>query len=292
MNRADLNWTSIMAGGEQNMDSTQYFTLDDQAESELKENAVATFSETRVLAEHGHKVAQFCMGEACLRGWGTEQDYIEAAKWYRKSAIQGHAAAQAMLGTMYLSGEGAEQDNAQALLWLKRAVSQGDALAQHGLARMYLMGAGVAVDRRRGLRLLRRAAENGLDEAQYEVGMAYAEGALVPVDVDRASHWFGLGAAQAHEGCQLQLYVMQSMGLKIPENANLGRWTAPDTEEPDSQAPLPSDEIEEPGDDDERTVPDEYAAQLFTILDNYKAAAEAADKQGSLPGQTTGQGST
>ena len=46
------------------------------------------------LAEQGYASAQFNLGIIYDHEQGVEQDYIEAAKWYRKAAEQGHRDAQ------------------------------------------------------------------------------------------------------------------------------------------------------------------------------------------------------
>src|ERR1039458_2885751 len=45
----------------------------------------------RSLAAQGEAEAQFNMGWMSEKGQGVAQDYAEAAKWYRLSAIQGFA---------------------------------------------------------------------------------------------------------------------------------------------------------------------------------------------------------
>ncbi len=53
----------------------------------------------------------------------VRQDYAEAAKWFRKAAVNGEANSQFMLGMMYKYGQGVPQDDAEALTWLRRAAA-------------------------------------------------------------------------------------------------------------------------------------------------------------------------
>ena len=62
-------------------------------------------------------------------GQGVPQDFAEAAKWYRKAALQGHGPAQYALGLMYYNGQGVRQDNVQAHLWFSLKTDAGDAEA-------------------------------------------------------------------------------------------------------------------------------------------------------------------
>ena len=77
------------------------------------------------------------------KGEGIEQDYQEAAKWYRKAAEQGDAWAQNNLGLMYHNGEGIEQDYQKAVKWYRKAAEQGLHLAHYNLGLMYEFGNGV-----------------------------------------------------------------------------------------------------------------------------------------------------
>lgn len=82
------------------------------------------------LAEKGDANAQFVLGLKYDTGKGVPQDYVEAAKWYRKAAEQGYAKAQFNLGAMYDEGRGVHQDYAEAAKWYRMAKDQGVASAQ------------------------------------------------------------------------------------------------------------------------------------------------------------------
>lgn len=57
-------------------------------------------------------------------GYGTQQNYEEAVKWYRQAAQTGHANAQYRLGLMHASGKGVALDDAEAAKWLLLAAKQ------------------------------------------------------------------------------------------------------------------------------------------------------------------------
>jgi len=69
--------------------------------------------------------AQFTLGLCCYNGRGVQQDFVEAAKWYRKAAYQGHAEAQYILGVMHINGEGVAKDYVLAYMWLNLSAAQG-----------------------------------------------------------------------------------------------------------------------------------------------------------------------
>jgi hypothetical protein len=76
-------------------------------------------------------------------GEGVQQDYTEAALWYRQAAKQGYAMAQSSLGFMYNFGRGVPQDYAEAEKWYRKAAERGDSFGQSNLALMYVSGDGL-----------------------------------------------------------------------------------------------------------------------------------------------------
>jgi hypothetical protein len=58
------------------------------------------------------------------KGQGVPQDFVEAAKLYRKAADQGDADAQYALGDMYGEGKGVPQNYVRAYTWYNLAASQ------------------------------------------------------------------------------------------------------------------------------------------------------------------------
>lgn len=80
-------------------------------------------AEMQVLADQGHAIAQFFVGDAYSNGEGVLQDSKEAVKWYRLAADQGDADAQYSLGRAYYNGEGIPQDLARAHMWINLAAN-------------------------------------------------------------------------------------------------------------------------------------------------------------------------
>jgi TPR repeat protein len=76
------------------------------------------------------KEAQYNLGVLYSQGQGVQQDFKQAASWYRKAADQGDAESQYNLGVMYRTGEGVQQDFKQAAAWYRKAADQGYATAQ------------------------------------------------------------------------------------------------------------------------------------------------------------------
>ncbi len=107
---------------------------------------VDDFVETKTNAEKGDYRAQYGLGLAYESGDHVERDFVEAAKWYRKSADQGYDRAQDALGWLYRDGKGVRQDDNEADHWFRLAANQGHANAQTILAVQYAAGRGVPHD--------------------------------------------------------------------------------------------------------------------------------------------------
>jgi len=99
-----------------------------------------------VAAEEGDPSAQGILGVMYANGQGMPQDYREAAKWYRKSAVQGYDIAQHNLGYMYDKGLGVPQDYTEAIKWYRKAAEQGHGSSQYNLGLMFVNGQGVPQD--------------------------------------------------------------------------------------------------------------------------------------------------
>lgn len=63
------------------------------------------------------------------KGNGVQQDFVQAAFWYRKASEQGNAFAQNNLGVMYQLGRGVPRDLTEAYKWYNLAAAQGYATA-------------------------------------------------------------------------------------------------------------------------------------------------------------------
>lgn len=93
---------------------------------------------------------QYRVGKMYAMGYGTEQDYLEAALWYEQ-AVQhdSYPFAAYALGCLYLRGQGVEKEESRALeLFLTAAEheKQPNAYAMYELGKMYRKGIGTEID--------------------------------------------------------------------------------------------------------------------------------------------------
>jgi TPR repeat protein len=96
--------------------------------------------------EGGVGTIEALIGDVYYYGPGVSRDYTEAARWYRRAAINSNAMAQSTLGDIYYYGRGVPQDFLEAVKWWELAAEQGVAVAQLNLGVMYANGDGVPQD--------------------------------------------------------------------------------------------------------------------------------------------------
>jgi len=61
-------------------------------------------------------------------GWAIKQNYVEAARWYRKAAERGYGGAQNHLALMYAQAWGVPKDLVEAEKWFELGETHGDHL--------------------------------------------------------------------------------------------------------------------------------------------------------------------
>jgi hypothetical protein len=94
----------------------------------------APFGALLAAANNGDPRAQNSVGVMYHMGWGSPQNDLEAAKWFRRGADQGYAASETWLGTMYRNGWGVPKNEIEARRLYKLAAEQGNGPAKNALA--------------------------------------------------------------------------------------------------------------------------------------------------------------
>jgi TPR repeat protein len=149
----------------------------------------------RILAAHGDAYSQGRIGSFYKNGKGVKQDFIEAEKWLRMAANQGDAFSQNQLGDLYYEGQGVKKNFSSAIDWYKKAADQGNEYAQYNLGFMYRNGEGVPKNYSEAAKLFQKSADMGYSAAQLSLGVAYYYGEGVAVDKVQTLAWFTLAAA-------------------------------------------------------------------------------------------------
>lgn len=142
------------------------------------------------LAEEGHALAQYAMGEMHSLGLGVPADDEIAFNWMLLAAEQGLVQAQLVIANGYLRGVGVVQDITEGLRWMRIVADKGVAEAQYMVGLSYEEGwHGVEQDDYVAARWYRRAAEQGYDAAELKLSNLYLDGRGVPHDPEQAEYW-------------------------------------------------------------------------------------------------------
>lgn len=153
----------------------------------------------RMAAANGDPSAQFEVGTRLSEGKGINQNFKQAATWFKRSAAQGFAQAQYRLGTLYERGLGVSRDVNRAQMWYLRAAEQGNIRAMHNLAVLSAGQASGQPDYDRAAQWFIKAAENGLADSQFNAGVLFENGLGVSKDMIKAYKWYTLAARNGDE---------------------------------------------------------------------------------------------
>jgi TPR repeat protein len=193
------------------------------------------------LANTGNATAQFQLGVMNEAGQGVPPNARRAVARYRQAADQGNADAQYRLGEKYDLGLGVERDKKIAAEWYAKSAAQGNAQAKAKLdAEEQTAKKAVAEELAYWNNVQAKQAEVGTQAPSRELAvaaeLAYWDKAAPKVQPERSALQIGLEAFQkgdypialerliplANKGdaaAQLQLGVMNELGLGVPKNA-------------------------------------------------------------------------
>jgi TPR repeat protein len=174
--------------------------------------------ETIQKAEDGDPQSQYQLADQYWLGWGVDQDYNEAIKWYTKAANKGLADAQYVLANIYTKGQNVPQNQTEAIHWYTLAAEQGRADAQNALGFIYASGQGVKQDHDVSAGWYTLAAEQGHAEAQLMLGTMYVKGWGVEKTDVEAVKWFAKAAEQGNAEAQKNLAVMYANGDGVSQD--------------------------------------------------------------------------
>jgi len=172
-----------------------------------------------IKAEQGDKVGQNIVGAIYELGLpNLPQDYSEALKWYKLSALQGYADAEFSVGHFYADGLGVNIDRKEAIRWWKLSASHGSSRAQHNLGVSYKDGEGVSKDYSVAMNYFKLAAAQGEVRAYLNIALMYVEGQGVPQSYHEAKYWWRLAAEQGDSVGQSMLAIMYEAGQDVAKD--------------------------------------------------------------------------
>lgn len=167
----------------------------------------------KALAEQGHVMSQFIVGNMYDFGESVPRDYKQAFIWYKKAAEQGHPDAEYNLAVFYADGKGTEQDYEKAIEWFSKSANRGNQKAQqevltlsHELAERYNEEAFQAFDAQRisdAIKLFELSGKYGNTNAYLNLGIMFIQGKVVEKNVLKAKEYLSKamerGNAQAKQ---------------------------------------------------------------------------------------------
>jgi TPR repeat protein len=168
-------------------------------------------------AEQGYDAAQYHLGNYYYEGKGVEQNYVEAVKWYLKSAEQEYARAQYMMGSCYSEGKGLEKNDEKSTEWYIKAAEQGQTWAQNALGLKYWNGKGVGKNREKANMWFLKSAEQGYSSAQNNIGTSYRDGDGIEKNEEKAIEWLTKAYKQGHKDAKNALIGLIPKQFKLSE---------------------------------------------------------------------------
>lgn len=133
--------------------------------------------------------ASSMLGNCYVLGWGDEQDFSKAKKYYKYASEHGDNAGYYGLGYCYYNGLEVRQSDSKAFEYYKKASENGFIPATAMLGVLYYTGRGVSQNLNVAFKYFRKAAEAGLPSAQAMLGVCYFNGLGTPRNVDLAKEW-------------------------------------------------------------------------------------------------------
>lgn len=126
-------------------------------------DAQGAFKSFMKAAQAGDAWSQTQVGLFYEQGTGVQQNYAQAARWYKAAAENPVCAPEAMknLGQLYEYGAGVNEDWVAAAQWYQRGAALGNASSETALARAYQFGVGVPQDRSQAIYWQQRAIAHG-----------------------------------------------------------------------------------------------------------------------------------
>lgn len=193
-----------------------------------------SFEEHLKSAQRGHAEAQVLVGMAHQVNYlGTDQNYREAARWFRLAANQGNALGQTFLGKSYLNGLGVEQSITNARKHFTIAAEQGESEAQFMLATILLNPQDDKGTQRLpedAFKWLSRSAQQGYIPAFAALASLYESGVGVDSDPLAAQDWYKKSCDKGvYASCeQLKKSAQEDATAPLTQHETLAPETRPE----------------------------------------------------------------
>lgn len=160
-------------------------------------------------------------------GYGTDQDYSEAFKWFEKAALSGNGYAQYSLGSLYYYGNGVAQNYEKAFEYYKLSADQDNAYACYETAKMFRDGKGMGKNTEQTENYFKNAyngfskiANDNLDDKiLYRLGVMTFSGTGCDANQERGIELIRQSAELGNEYAQAFLENNRHYNLTAVQNA-------------------------------------------------------------------------
>ena len=172
-----------------------------------------------------NKKGNYLLGRCYYYGFGTEQDYFKAVKYFKKAADMNHGAAKDYLGDCYYNGQGVSQNYSEAARWYKDAADNNNiGNSAHSLAFMYMKGEGVPEDEHKAIDYWLIAADKGIAQAQRIISREYLSGEYLRKDNNKAKEYMTMAAEKGDSEAQFTLGRYYISGLGFDDDQKCFEW--------------------------------------------------------------------
>lgn len=144
--------------------------------------------------------AQRLLGVMFDYGFGTQQDFLEAFKWYNMAAQQGDLKSMSALGYMYSSERYDFYDIERAFHWYTTAATRGDTHAQFILAYLLLDTEESKRDWHQAEKWFYKAAIQGHVDSYWALGILYGIEISGKFDLVKSYAWLEIAKINKGEG--------------------------------------------------------------------------------------------
>ena len=156
-------------------------------------------------------------------GYGTEQNYSEAFKWFQKAALTGSDYAQYSLGSLYFYGNGTQQDYTKAFSWYKKSADLNNIFACYSTAKMLDEGIGAEKNTEQAELYFKNAYkgfweikdENPDDKILFRLGMMTLTGQGCKADQNLGVDFIKQSAELGNEYAKVFLENMDRYNLTV-----------------------------------------------------------------------------
>lgn len=170
------------------------------------------------------------IGKLYNLGYGTEQNYTEAFKWFQKAAIAGNHYAQYSLGSLYHYGNGTEQNYEKAFEWYKKSANMHNAYACYETAKMLRDGAGTEQNPEQSDKYFREAYRGFLkmdnktadDKLLYRLGAMTLKGIGCTAYPEKAAEYFRRSAEMNNKYALCEYGKMLTEGDVVSQDTEKG----------------------------------------------------------------------